>query len=345
MLTLTNAQVESQPLLLGNKLGIQIDRDPTKLAERLAQHYSLLDFAPRSGFESTFIHRSFSTPANDMVVTCGAVTPLHGRMGQREGACSVNLVLSGAASYRADGKDYHIAPKQPLFYSPPQEYIYQSNGYNGVVFDIRLAKLQATAEGMLGMPINHAILREFSQFKTLRIENNRTSQLLRRLCASLKMLEDPDHLLSLDIPHLRIDDLIYRHLVLLLLPAALLRQPTGLKATPQRDRIFEELLEWIREHLDAPLNLTELESRSGYSRRSLQNLFQLRFGCGPIQWIRRHRLEQARLALLSPAATDTVTTIAGRFGFNSLTVFSRDYTQLYGENPSETLRQGRQKIL
>lgn len=345
MLTFTPTQVESQPLLFGNKLGVQVDRDPAKLAERLAQHYSLLDFSPRSGYEHAFIHRSFSSAANGMVVTCGAVTPLHGRMGQREGTCSVNLVLSGTASYRADGKEYHIAPKQPLFYTPPKEYSYQSNGYNGVVFDIRWDKLQATAEAMLGKPINHSILHEFRQFKTLSLESERTRQLLRRLCDSLKMMEDPDCLLSLDIPCLQIDDLIYRHLVLLLLPAPLLLQPAGIKTPPYRDRILDELLEWIRDHLDAPLNLSELESRSGYSSRTLQNLFQRRFGCGPIQWVRRQRLDQARLALLDPQPTDTVTSIARRFGFNSLKVFSRDFTQAFGHNPSECLRQGRNRLL
>jgi AraC-like DNA-binding protein len=32
---------------------------------------------------------------------------------------------------------------------------------------------------------------------------------------------------------------------------------------------------------------TEAMKRSGYSRRNLQLVFQHRFGCGPIQWVRR----------------------------------------------------------
>lgn len=131
--------------------------------------------------------------------------------------------------------------------------------------------------------------------------------------------------------------------LLLLLPRDLLAPADSAGAQASRDRIFEELLEWIRENLNAPLNLTELEQRSGYSRRSLQNMFQLRFGCGPIQWIRRHRLEQAQQALFNPNPVDSITSVARCFGFNSLTVFSRDFTKAYGMNPSEALRLGQRR--
>lgn len=341
MQPLTRAEVESQPLLLGNKLGIQVNRDPTRLAERLAQHYIMLDFAPKG----EFVHRTFTAHANGLMVTCGAVTALQGRTGRVPGRCSVNLVLTGSNLYRADGHDFKIGPQRPLLYGPNHDYSYVTSGYNGVVFDISHDQLLSTAAAMAGTPkASNSIASSLNQFKTLGLDGGRITQLMQRLCKSLKMLENPDCLLSLDIPFLQVDDLIYRHLALILVPPEFLRQPSA-GSINQRDRIFEELLEWIRERLDAPLNLTELESRSGYSRRTLQNLFQLRFGCGPIQWIRRHRLEQARMALLNPAPTDTVSSIAGRFGFNSLTVFGRDYNQAFGEKPSESLRLGRRTHL
>jgi AraC-like DNA-binding protein len=336
----------SQPLLFGNDLGVQVDRDSTGLAERLAQHYKILDFGPNSGHERSFLHRSFTAQANGLVVSCGYSTPVSGRVGQKPGCGSVNLVLSGSNTYEADGREYRVAPGQPFFYGPTHDYSYVTNHYNGVVFDIDVSRLKTTAASMLGMRVpSHHLVTALSEFKTLTMDGGRNSQLLKRLAKSLKFLEDPDCLLSLDIPYLQIDDLIYRHMVLLLLHRNLLTPPDSAGMLPSRERIFEELLEWIRENLGSPLNLTELEQRSGYSRRSLQNMFQLRFGCGPIQWIRRHRLEQAQEALLNPKPGESVTSIARRFGFNSLTVFSRDYNQAYGVNPSESLRLGRSKIL
>lgn len=47
----------------------------------------------------------------------------------------------------------------------------------------------------------------------------------------------------------------------------------------------------------------------------------------------------------SPQPYDTVTSIARRFGFNSLMVFSRDVIQAFGSHPSECMRLGRNRIL
>lgn len=335
---------ESQRLLFGDHSGVQLDRDPTRLAERLAQHYTILDFGPQPGHERSFVHRSLTTQANGLVVSCGYSTPVYGRVGQSPGRGSINLILSGSITYRADGREYRVNPSQPFFYGPALDYSYTCNHYNGVVFDIEISRLKATVASMLGMRVpSHQLITALSEFKTLAMDGGRHSQLIKRLARSLRFLEDPDCLLSLDIPYLQIDDLIYRHLALLLLPRHLLTPPDSGDTPGSRDRIFEELLEWIRENVSSPLNLTELERRSGYSRRSLQSMFQLRVGCGPIQWIRRHRLEQARQALLNPNPEDSVTSVARRFGFNSLAVFSRDFTKTYGMNPSAALRSGRHR--
>jgi AraC-like DNA-binding protein len=118
------------------------------------------------------------------------------------------------------------------------------------------------------------------------------------------------------LQHLQIDDPIYRNLALILCPQ--------IETLAKPDAI----------------NLTQLEQRSGYSRRSLQLVFQQRFGCGPIQWIRRQRLEQARQALLHPEPDDSVGRIAARYGFSSLAVFSREFSNHFGLRPSELLREG-----
>jgi len=141
-----------------------------------------------------------------------------------------------------------------------------------------------------------------------------------------------------DLDLLNIDDLIYRTLALLLCP--------NLAQIAQGDRsgrelIFEDLLEWLRANLRTPIKLSQLEARTGYSRRNLQLAFQQRFGCGPIQWVRQQRLEQARQDLLNPSADDSVAAIANRYGFSSLAVFSRDFRGRFGIPPSQLLREGK----
>ena len=87
-----------------------------------------------------------------------------------------------------------------------------------------------------------------------------------------------------------------------------------------------------------PLNRSQLETRSGCSRRPLQRAFQQRFGCGPMQWLRRRRLELALERLSRATAADSVTTIARECGYLNLASFSRDFSRLYGRRPSEILR-------
>lgn len=138
---------------------------------------------------------------------------------------------------------------------------------------------------------------------------------------------------------LAIDDLICRQLVLMLMPElqhGALAQP--LEPTGQR---FEQLLEWMESQLTEPLSLTQLESRAGLARRTLQKAFHDRFGCGPMQWLRKRRLEQALAQLSHPAPGESVSAVARRCGYLSLSSFSRDFAELYGRKASDVLRANR----
>lgn len=333
----------SQRLLFGNGNNLTVSRDPVALANRLAQHYKLLDFGPRPGHERSFIHRSFTAVTGELAVTCGYASPIYGVMGERPDTGSVNLIRSGFVSYQCGGNHYSIAPQQPFYFSPSLEYSYASDHYNGVVFDINIPRLLSTAAAMIGRPVlTRGIQVKFSRCQVLSHDDGRVSHLIRTLCNSLLMLDCPATFAKTDLPYLRIDDLVYRCLCLLLLPELYYELPSGDYPILATNRVFDELTEWIIDSLAHPISLTQLEQRSGYSRRTLQKLFQARFACGPIQWVRQQRLERAHQALLAARSDETVSTIARRFGFGSLAVFSREYTRAYGANPSIVLRQARQ---
>jgi len=101
---------------------------------------------------------------------------------------------------------------------------------------------------------------------------------------------------------------------------------------------FEVLIDWIEANCHRPLSLSDLESQSHYSRRSLQYAFRQRFGCGPMQYIRRQRLALAKQRLLNPRPGTTVTSVAQECGYLSVANFRRDYQQRFGEPPSGALR-------
>ena len=138
---------------------------------------------------------------------------------------------------------------------------------------------------------------------------------------------------------MRLDDLILRLLAMLLVPQLL--DGTELESDRQHpDAAFplSELLEWLMAHLDTPISLSQIEQRSCYSRRSIQAMFNKRFGCGPMQWLRRQRLERALALLQHPPATATVAAVAQACGYLSPAAFSRDFVARYGIRPSALLR-------
>jgi AraC-like DNA-binding protein len=137
---------------------------------------------------------------------------------------------------------------------------------------------------------------------------------------------------------LRLDDLLTRLTVLLLVP--FLRRDlrgTAQAAPAQRTRL-QEITEWIEAHLHQPIALSDLERMSHFSRRTLQYAFRSEFGCTPMQWIRTRRLERAKAQLLNARAGDTVASIARATGYVSTSAFSRDFRKHHGCRPVDVFR-------
>ncbi len=143
---------------------------------------------------------------------------------------------------------------------------------------------------------------------------------------------------------LQFEDQIYRLMAALLIPQ--LHEEKALDRLRHRQRqgrdAFDELIDYVKQNLAEPLTLTDLESRSHYSRRALQYAFAARMGCSATQWIKNQRLDLARKRLENPNLNDTVGSIARDCGYRSLGLFSVDFQQRFHVKPSQLLRESRQ---
>ena len=101
------------------------------------------------------------------------------------------------------------------------------------------------------------------------------------------------------------------------------------------------MLDFIKWNLAKPLNLTQLEMQSHYSRRALQYTFRERLGCTPLQWIRNQRLDLARLSLQNPSPGESVASISSDCGYRTQSLFSVDFQQRFHVRPSQLLREAR----
>jgi AraC family ethanolamine operon transcriptional activator len=112
----------------------------------------------------------------------------------------------------------------------------------------------------------------------------------------------------------------------------------GRHAVP-RAQIIRRSLDFVDQHQSEYLCVEQLATAAGISERTLRDAFQQYFGIAPMQYLKQRTLHQVRKALkASNSSVATVTQIATQFGVWELGRFARDYRNLFGELPSQTLR-------
>ena len=128
-----------------------------------------------------------------------------------------------------------------------------------------------------------------------------------------------------------------------LIPLLIDALPPGHQAEPPRPYRRAALVmtakAYIMANLDHPLTLADICQAVCASQRSLQYGFQEMLGMGPMAFVKVQRLHSIRRALIhADPKIETVAHLAHQWGFFSLGHFSRDYKQLFGESPSQTLQ-------
>jgi len=106
-----------------------------------------------------------------------------------------------------------------------------------------------------------------------------------------------------------------------------------------RRLIVQVVMDLIDRRNSEYLTVPDLASAARVSEPTLRAAFQKYFGMGPVRYLKVRTLNLIRKALQSgdPSVT-TVTGVATQFGVWELGRFAHDYQLLFGELPSETLR-------
>ena len=107
-----------------------------------------------------------------------------------------------------------------------------------------------------------------------------------------------------------------------------------------RQRIMARFEALIEANRDRTLYMAEVCEAVGATERTFRNLTYDSLGMSPTRYPCLRRMRQAHRALrLANEVTATVTEVATRHGFFHLGRFAVAYRELFGESPSETLRQ------
>ena len=107
--------------------------------------------------------------------------------------------------------------------------------------------------------------------------------------------------------------------------------------TPRRNVRAAE--DYIRTHLQEPLDLAGIAQACGSSVRGLCAAFKQQHNLSPMAYVREQRMAQAHAELQRAAPGTRVTDVALRWGFTHLGRFCTNYRQRYGRTPLQTLQE------
>ncbi len=117
---------------------------------------------------------------------------------------------------------------------------------------------------------------------------------------------------------------------------SLLNQKEILKSFTKGEKLAFEARDYILQELESCINVNSLALKYDISERTLQKSFKSLFGFTPKEFIRILKLNLAHRDITQGAIT--VSEVATKWGFNHFGRFSREYKELFGVRPSETLK-------
>ncbi|MEO4041824.1 AraC family transcriptional regulator [Hoeflea sp. CAU 1731] len=103
---------------------------------------------------------------------------------------------------------------------------------------------------------------------------------------------------------------------------------------PRQVRVARD---FMHSNLAEDISIGDVARAAGASVRCLQLAFRHHYGCSPLQYLRRQRLNMAHFELQQPESPGAVADVAYSLGFHHLGRFSAAYRQAFGITPSTTL--------
>jgi AraC family transcriptional regulator len=96
---------------------------------------------------------------------------------------------------------------------------------------------------------------------------------------------------------------------------------------------IEDVMKYIREHINEPLDRETLASIAGFSIPHFHRVFTAHVGESAISYVRRLRLERAARKLRMGAVD--ITEVALAAGYDTHAAFGKAFKQQFGLSPSE----------
>jgi anti-anti-sigma factor len=252
------------------------------------------------------------------------------------GALVFGELKSGLARYGSDGSDRHCRPGDVYMPARPEHpytaTIEDTEAELAVIDPALLAQLASAESGYTRQPL------QFTGYQPVSLQ---AAQQWRATYAYVR-----DTVLA--APDAAAHPLIAGSAARLLAATALAVFPstalTGPATEDHRDAnpaALRRAVAFIDENAHLDITVADIAAAVPVTVRAIQLAFQRHMGTTPTRYLRQVRLARAHadLTRASPGDSLTVTTVAYRWGFPSLSRFAAQYRHAYGVSPSRVLRQ------
>lgn len=259
-----------------------------------------------------------------------------------EDDCRIWVPLMGEHYHNNEHGTYRLVESESILFDQSHDKSIKSTRGSSVVIHIDVPRLNGTINAMNGsaQDTDNDLKTDGSTILPLFMCGISFNQIFLNIFNQVDQLNGQPNALAMS----GIDEIVYRTIVLMmnknLLDEKHLndRKDLGVRTEIRR------LCDYLKTHLEDPINLTVMEKVSGLSSRSLQYGFRKYFGCRPCEWLRNERLNLAKLKLTSSNDNMNITTLVYDLGFPSASLFSKYYKEKFGERPSETLARKKQRM-
>ena len=337
----------TSPLLLGTAWSRSIT-GIDDLASLLEFNHCIKDLKPltsRPGARATLKLQAAMAAFGDVSLVSVIGSPLTLVVEPRRSLCMVALPSIGWGQYQMDDQQVQNQYGRSIAYLPPRGWRLMNDRTGGTAVQFSEDALLTRIDAMAGGLSLSAAVPLLALPFVVTTDTMPASGRYRTLLSALAMADHsyrwnqtaPD-------PFLRLDDLILRCVAMLLFPQLLQQAEERDSRFGPRDlhQTIRTLMEWMTANLHRPISLSDIEQQANYGRRAIQMGFKAEVGCGPMQWLRRQRLQLALQALQNPTRGLTVREVSRSCGYLNLPSFSRDFHERYGATATQVLRQARQ---
>jgi AraC-like DNA-binding protein len=101
-------------------------------------------------------------------------------------------------------------------------------------------------------------------------------------------------------------------------------------------------ISFIESHLQDEIDLADIAGAVNISPRLLQKAFAQQYDCSPMRFVTRSRLQRIRQELEQSGGATRIVDVMMNYGITQGGKFAKEYQQLFGEKPSDTLKRANQ---